>query len=166
MARGRRLNKAAAGTYNTLMGPTCSPFELWRDGVPAWPALPPTGLRACVAAAALLLAAPDFGADDFPPPIAPQVDPGTTAAPAAATGAPATAAPVVASNPEPAPPRAEHDARIEQKRVGRRVSELIVTPAGFTYHYSIIHLDDQDPGTTPLQPHPELSVPRFFRIDF
>jgi hypothetical protein len=29
----------------------------------------------------------------------------------------------------------------------------------------MIHLDGQDPGSV-LQPHPELSVPRFFRIDF
>ncbi len=56
--------------------------------------------------------------------------------------------------------------QIEQKRIGRRVAEIIVTPAGFTYHYSMTHLDDQDPGTTLLQPHQELSVPRFFRIDF
>ena len=67
---------------------------------------------------------------------------------------------------EPAPPKAEKDVRIEQKHVGRRVSEVIVTPAGFTFHYTMTHLDDQDPGRTLLQPHPELSVPRFFRFDF
>ena len=66
---------------------------------------------------------------------------------------------------DPSAPKAKKDVQIEQKHIGRRVSELIVTPAGFTYHYSITHLDDQDPGT-PLQPHPELSVPRLFRFDF
>ena len=67
---------------------------------------------------------------------------------------------------QPAEPKPERDVRIEQKHIGRRVSEVIVTPAGFTYHYSMTHLDDQDPGTTLLNPHPELSVPRFLRFDF
>ena len=67
---------------------------------------------------------------------------------------------------QPVEPKPERDVRIEQKHIGRRVSEVIVTPAGFTYHYTMTHLDDQDPGTTLLQPHPELSVPRFLRFDF
>jgi hypothetical protein len=122
------------------------------------------------AVAALLFAGPCYGADDFPPPIGAQPDP----APAADTRAAPT--PGVPLQPQPGstdeasaaqpPPRAEKDVRIEEKHVGRRVSEVIVTPAGFTYHYTMTHLDDQDPGRTLLQPHPELSVPRFFRIDF
>jgi hypothetical protein len=126
---------------------------------------------AWAAAAATLLAGPAYGVDDLPPPISTPPAQG----PAADGHAPAT--PAAASEPEPGavddaasaqpqPPKPEADVRIEQKHVGPRVSEVIVTPAGFNYHYTIIHLDDLDPGTTPLQPHPELSVPRFFRIDF
>jgi hypothetical protein len=117
-------------------------------------------------------AAPAYGAGDFPPPLLPaQPDRNQTAAvprPAAPEGAapaPGADAAQGAWTPEPAPPRPQRDVQIEQKRIGRRVAEVIVTPAGFTYHYTMIHLDDQDPGTL-LQPHPELSVPRFFRIDF
>jgi len=121
------------------MGPNRSP---WRAS-------------AALAAVAMLLAAPGWCADDAPPPLPAQPGtPGEAPAPAPASAA------------EPSPEKPEPDVRIEQKHVGRRVSEVIVIPAGFTYHYTMVHLDDQDPGTTPLQPHPELSIPRFFRIDF
>jgi hypothetical protein len=158
------------------MGLTCS--LLWRAGVPAMRALAPCWL----AAAAMLASAPGHGADDLPPPLpaeAGSAQPGPGASAGEPAAAPAEAQPATsASAPraEPAPPsaaeasakaaRPERDAKIEQKHVGRRVSELIVTPAGFTFHYTMIHLDDQDRGTSPLQPHTELSVPRFFRIDF
>ena len=142
-------------------------------------------LAAC--ATAMLVAVPGYAADDLPPPIGAQPSgaqpPGAQPPPASDSGAasapgtssesaPTTSSEALpgggadASGAEPAPPKAEKDVRIEQKHVGRRVSEVIVTPAGFTYHYSLIHLDDQDPGTTPLQQHQELSVPRFFRFDF
>jgi hypothetical protein len=124
--------------------------------------------RCCAPALALLLAAPSFGADDFPPPIAPSdQDSATSAHPPAMPDAPLTpgAGTAVAAAPQPAPIKPEADVRIEQKRVGRRISEVIVTPAGFTYQYSMIHLEGQEPRSV-LQPHPELSVPRFFRIDF
>jgi hypothetical protein len=42
---------------------------------------------------------------------------------------------------------------------------VIVTPAGFTYQYTMINLEGQESGSV-LQPHPGLSVPRFFRFDF
>jgi len=131
---------------------------LSRAGVPAVRALAPC----CVAAAAMLASAPARSVDDLPPPLpafAPDASAGSPPAPPAAE-------PAAVRAPEPAPAKTEHDVRIEQKHVGRRVSEVIVTPAGFTYHYTMIHLDDQDRGTSPLQPHTELSVPRFFRIDF
>jgi hypothetical protein len=127
----------------------------------------------------MLVSGPGRSADDLPPPLpapsAAPADGGNSGAPATAA-APQPGAPETAQAPEPSPASAaeasanaakpENDARIEQKHVGRRVSELIVTPAGFTYHYTMTHLDDQDRGTSPLQPHTELSVPRFFRIDF
>jgi hypothetical protein len=146
------------------MGLACS--LLSRAGVPAVRALAPC----CVAAAAMLASAPARSVDDLPPPLPPadQAAGGSPPAPPAAEPAAVRApgAPASAEAPEPAPAKTEHDVRIEQKHVGRRVSEVIVTPAGFTYHYTMIHLDDQDRGTSPLQPHTELSVPRFFRIDF
>jgi hypothetical protein len=141
---------------------------LSRAGVPAVRALAPC----CVAAAAMLASAPARSVDDLPPPLpafAPDASAGEPPADQAAGGsppAPPAAEPAAVRAPEPAPAKTEHDVRIEQKHVGRRVSEVIVTPAGFTYHYTMIHLDDQDRGTSPLQPHTELSVPRFFRIDF
>jgi hypothetical protein len=134
----------SAGTYNMRMGQN---RLSWR-------------VSAAVAAAAMLLAAPGWCADDAPPPL-PPAQPDASAKAAAAS--PAAAAPEGAAEAAEKP---EPDARIEQKHVGRRVSEVVVTPAGFTYHYTMTHLDDQDPGRTLLQPHPELSVPRFFRIDF
>jgi hypothetical protein len=70
-----------------------------------------------------------------------------------------------ASKPDPKAPKALADVTIEQKHIGRRVAELVVTPAGFTYHYTLDHLDGMDAGSV-LQPHPELSTPRFFRFDF
>jgi hypothetical protein len=151
----------------------CAYREAGSSGLPEHPgtAALSRALAACAAATLMPLAGPGYCADDFPPPIGTQSD----RAPAADARAAAT--PDAASQPQPgtaddasaaqpAPPKAEKDVRIEQKHVGRRVSEVIVTPAGFTYHYTMTHLDDQDPGRTLLQPHPELSVPRFFRIDF
>lgn len=170
------------------MGLTRSLRQFRGAGTPAIRALTARCLWACSAAAAMLLAAPGRCADDFPPPITTQPDPPSSAlhapegkpaapssAPSAAEGKPSEARPPsevrsaeegATADAQPVEPKPERDVRIEQKHVGRRVSEVIVTPAGFTYHYSMTHLDDQDPGTTLLNPHPELSVPRFLRFDF
>jgi hypothetical protein len=152
------------------MGLTCSLRGVLRAALPAMRVL----ARCCIPALAMLLAAPGYGADDFPPPIETQSgQPVATGghAPMTAPEAPAAvpdAAPAdQAADAQPAPVKPERDVRIEQKRVGRRVSEVIVTPAGFTYHYTMINLEGQDSGSgSVLQPHPGLSVPRFFRIDF
>jgi hypothetical protein len=170
------------------MGLTRSLREFRGAGTPAIRALTARCLWACSAAATMLLAAPGRCADDFPPPITTQPDPPSSAlrapegkpaapssAPSAAEGKPSEARPPsearsaeegATADAQPVEPKPERDVRIEQKHIGRRVSEVIVTPAGFTYHYSMTHLDDQDPGTTLLNPHPELSVPRFLRFDF
>jgi len=116
---------------------------------------------------AVAMSAACHAADDSAPPVGPQAGaqppdlaPAVPAQPpAAASGADS---PQAAS---PAPVVPQRDVRIEQKRVGRRLSEVIVTPAGFTYQYTMIHLEGQEAGSI-LQPHPELSVPRFFRFDF
>ena len=147
-------------------------FDSLRDcrlaAAPALRGLRRCAVQVCGAATASLLAAPGYGADDFPPPIETQAAPVAPTAPAEEQQPTAFGAPVPYwTHPleDSTAPKAKKDVQIEQKHIGRRVSEVIVTPAGFTYHYSITHLDDQDPGT-PLQPHPELSVPRFFRFDF
>jgi hypothetical protein len=150
------------------MGLTRSLREFRGAGTPAIRALAARCLWACSAAAAMLLAAPGRCADDFPPPITTQPSSAlraTEGKPAAPSSAP-SATEGATADAQPAEPKPERDVRIEQKHIGRRVSEVIVTPAGFTYHYSMTHLDDQDPGTTLLNPHPELSVPRFLRFDF
>jgi hypothetical protein len=123
-------------------------------------------VQVCAAASAALPAGPGYGADDFPPPMDTKAAP---AQPAEEQQPTAFGTPVpywTHRLDDPSAPKPQKDVQIEQKHIGRRVSEVIVTPAGFTFHYSITHLDDQDPGTTPLQPHPELSVPRLFRFDF
>jgi hypothetical protein len=168
------------------MGLTRSLREFRGAGTPAIRALAARCLRACSAAAAMLLAAPGRCADDFPPPITTQPASAAVAATAGKPAAPSSAPSAMEGKPsearppsearsaeegatadaQPVEPKPERDVRIEQKHIGRRVSEVIVTPAGFTYHYSMTHLDDQDPGTTLLNPHPELSVPRFLRFDF
>jgi hypothetical protein len=160
------VNKAAAGTYNAPMGLIRWLRQPGPAGASALRALAPLGVPACAAAAMLLVAA-GHAADDFPPPIAPESAQGAAAAGRAPAPAGEAARPPQAESAAPAeaPPKPERDVRIEQKRVGRRVAEIIVTPAGFTYHYTMTHLDDQDPRSL-LQPHTELSVPRFFRIDF
>jgi hypothetical protein len=137
-------------------------------------------LRACTAGAVVISVSPVYGADDLPPPLpsalppaggtAPATPDASASVPGAAPGTPAAGpqpgAPEAGPAAQPAPLKPAKDARIEEKYVGRRVSEVIVTPAGFTFHYTMTHLDDQEQATTPLQPHMELSVPRFFRIDF
>jgi len=134
--------------------------------------LPPTRPARLLAAAVLSLAAlvgsPCRAADDdAPPPISPAgtgaagpaaVPPATAEAPGQAAADLSRAAPQPVSKPQ-------KDVQIEQKHVGRRLSEVIVTPAGFTYQYTMVNLEGQDSGSV-LQPHPGLSIPRFFRFDF
>ncbi|MBV8209460.1 MAG: hypothetical protein JO133_05295 [Burkholderiaceae bacterium] len=122
-------------------------------------------LQACVASMMVLFGAEAQAADELAPPVGAPSE-ATKPAPASAQ-VPDQSGPqsTEAADGNPAVPKPERDVQIEQKHVGRRVSEVIVTPAGFTYHYTMDHLDDQEPGTV-LQPHPQLSVPRFFRIDF
>jgi hypothetical protein len=163
------------------MALNCSPRRSSDAAAPAMRWLMQVGALTVAAA----LGTASYASDDFPPPIADEAASTAEAAPAAGAAEPATPAapvsgsgslrateaaePALAAGAAPAAKAApvvpERDVRIEQKRIGRRVSEVIVTPAGFTYHYTMIHLDGQDPGSV-LQPHPELSVPRFFRIDF
>jgi hypothetical protein len=121
------------------------------------------------AAGVVLWGTPVRAADDLPPPLVSAPGPDAAAAPAPAAAAPARTAeapPAATAGEAPAQPKPEPTARIEQKHVGRRVSEVVVTPAGFTYHYTMTHLDDQEAPRTPLQPHQELSVPNLIRIDF
>jgi hypothetical protein len=154
-------------------------LEIGRAGRVAARALSRAALTLSAVAAMALLAMPSYGADDLSPPPLPAEAP-SAPQPADAQSAPpprvveekaptAFGAPVPYwTHPldDPLAPKPQRDVQIEQKHVGRRVSEVIVTPAGFTYHYSITHLDEQEPGTTPLQQHQELSVPRLFRFDF
>jgi hypothetical protein len=143
--------------------------------LPRRPGLGHHALLGAALAACLALTAPGRAAGDFPPPLnpAPQGRDGG-AGPAAAEPASDTAggpAEIAASPSSPAAPapaatiRPSADVRIEQRYVGRRVDEVIVTPAGFTYQYSIVNLEGREFGSV-LQPHPELSIPRFFRFDF
>jgi hypothetical protein len=64
------------------------------------------------------------------------------------------------------PARATEPAtRIEQRRQGNRVAEIVVTPAGSTRSYVIVNRE----GQQPLWQHElsgSLSTPRLFRIDF
>lgn len=111
------------------------------------------------AGAAALAAAPALAADDRPAPV-PQDQP--SAAPQSAPGGAAAQQDWAPAQPDPA----KTGTTIEQKHLGRRVSEVIVTPGGFNnYHYTMQHLDDQEPGTL-MQPHPQLSVPNLIRFDF
>lgn len=54
---------------------------------------------------------------------------------------------------------------IEQRRVGNRVVEIIVTPAGSTRSYSILNREGQRP-VAPQDLSGGLSTPRFLRLDF
>jgi hypothetical protein len=121
-------------------------------------------LGAAALALWLLSALPALAADEAPPPLPPE-----SSAPSPSSAAPG--GPV--DDTDPMNPvllhrdtsKVKSDVTIEQRRIGRRVAELVVTPAGFTYNYTMDHLDGFDPASV-LQPHPELSTPRFIRFDF
>jgi hypothetical protein len=55
--------------------------------------------------------------------------------------------------------------RIEQVRQGRRVTEIVVSPGGYSHRYVI---ENRDPGAArgPLEGSGNLSVPRFVRFSF
>jgi hypothetical protein len=126
-------------------------------------------IAAAALALALLGAPPARGAGDMPPPpLVPEPSAAPASAPQTAAPEPADSGDVWAPAPRKSGSRAakpQANVTIEQKHVGRRVSQLVVTPAGFTYSYTLDHLDGMDAGSV-LQPHPELSTPRFFRFDF
>ncbi len=65
----------------------------------------------------------------------------------------------------PAAPRAQAETRIEQKRVGNRIVEIRVTPAGSTSSYVIVNREGRLP-LTQQELSAGLSTPRFFRFDF
>lgn len=67
--------------------------------------------------------------------------------------------------PLPAGGETYSQARIEQKRQGNRVAEIIVTPAGANYSYVIRNREGQRP-LSPLELSAGLSTPRFLKIDF
>lgn len=57
------------------------------------------------------------------------------------------------------------ETRIEQKRQGNRVMEIIVTPQGSTSSYVIVNREGRPPLTT-QELSSGLSTPRFLRFDF
>jgi len=90
--------------------------------------------------------------------------------PAGATdaGASTRTAPLVEPDAAQAlPPKAETrgEARIEQRRQGARVIEIVVTPAGRTYSYSMQNREGQRP-LSPQDLGSGLSTPRFLRLEF
>lgn len=81
---------------------------------------------------------------------------------------PAIAAPIVedaAIADLPPARKTTPETRIDQRRVGNRVVEIMVTPAGTTRSYTLQNRE----GQRPLSVHElssGLSVPSFFKLDF
>jgi len=65
------------------------------------------------------------------------------------------------------PPKNEtqREARIEQRHLGTRVSEIVVTPAGRTYSYTIQNREGQRPFSV-QDLASGLSTPRFLKFEF
>ena len=61
--------------------------------------------------------------------------------------------------------QAAPETRIEQKRQGNRVIEIVVTPQGSTSSYVIVNREGRPPLTT-QELSSGLSTPRFLRFDF
>jgi len=61
--------------------------------------------------------------------------------------------------------KAASETRIEQKRQGNRIVEIIVTPQGSTNSYVIVNREGRPPLTT-QELSSGLSTPRFLRFDF
>ncbi len=94
---------------------------------------------------------------DAPPPLAKDAPaPKVTEAP-----------PAEAVAAERAPPKHEvlPETRIEQRRVGTRVREIIVTPAWRSYSYTIENREGQRP-LSPQDLASGLSTPRFLKFEF
>lgn len=68
---------------------------------------------------------------------------------------------------ETSPPRPQisREARIEQRRQGNRVSEIVVTPAGRGYSYTIQNREGQRPASQ-QELSSGLSTPRFLKLEF
>jgi hypothetical protein len=81
--------------------------------------------------------------------------------------APTPAATTEPGDDELLPParQAAPETRIEQKRQGNRVVEIIVTPQGSTNSYVIVNREGRPPLTT-QELSSGLSTPRFLRFDF
>ncbi|MCX8005235.1 MAG: hypothetical protein N2688_09810 [Burkholderiaceae bacterium] len=77
-------------------------------------------------------------------------------------------APLTEAAEEPWPPAARdasRQTRIEQRRQGNRVVEIVVTPAGSTASYVIVNREGRPPLST-QELSSGLSLPRFLRFDF
>lgn len=68
--------------------------------------------------------------------------------------------------PELAPARKpQPETRIEQRRAGNRIVEVIVTPAGSSRSYTIVNREGERP-TNVQDLSSGLSTPRFFKFEF
>ena len=74
------------------------------------------------------------------------------------------------SDAELLPPKHEvhGEARVQQIRKGNRVDEIVVTPAGQTYSYTIMNREAQRPISPSGMPSSSsaLSIPTFFKFEF
>ena len=93
--------------------------------------------------------------------------------PSPAAGNATTAPSPVLNEPSDAellPPKHEvhGEARIQQIRKGNRVDEIVVTPAGQTYSYTIQNREAQRPISPSGMPSGSsaLSIPSFFKFEF
>jgi hypothetical protein len=130
-------------------------------------------MRRLVPAASLLCALAGAGTGALAQPL---VAPPPLPAPATATSpAPRPDAAAAANKPDAAAPdelpdlpparKPAPETRIEQKRVGNRVAEVIVTPAGSTRSYTIVNREGQRPANV-QDLSSGLSTPRFFKFEF
>lgn len=85
--------------------------------------------------------------------------------PSAAPAAAASVADELVISELPPAHKTSPETRIDQRRVGNRVIEITVTPAGSTRSYTVQNRE----GQRPLSVHElssGLSVPNFFRLEF
>jgi hypothetical protein len=77
------------------------------------------------------------------------------------------APPAAVEAPETAPPRREArpEARIEQRRKHGHVVEITVTPAGYTYSYTIQNREGEPPRSV-QELSSGLSTPHFLKLEF
>jgi hypothetical protein len=173
MARGATLRASALrlALYPALSAPCaalCVALTLGATSVLAQVKLEaPPPLPAATKANDPQPAAPPPAADA---PAAPSASPGGS--PSAAN--PLTAAPTPridgpdadVANPLPPAKKTSPETKIEQRRQGNRVVEIVVTPAGSTRSYVIENRE----GKQPLSPQSDLSgglsTPRFLQFEF